>query len=355
MKGKCLSVYPLLLCFLILLLAGCTAPTGEEAAVPGEETAAPESDRTEEIQVVTTIFPLADIVRNLGGEMVEATALLSAGASPHTYEPTVEQAKTVAGAEMVVYVGGGLDDWAVRLARAEQVFTVEIMEYMADMVLDYDPVHLHEGSADDGEHNEHQHEHGCNNHDHNDHDHGIDQDKHHHHYHGPHDPHVWMDPILVKDVIAPLISEELKKIDPHNAARYDDYLKNFQDKLEQLHSEITETVNSFTKKRFISYHSAWNYFAHRYGLEEVAAVEEFPGREPSAKWLSELVRLAGAYDIDVIFAEPQLSRKAAEVIAGEIDGQVLILDPLGGEGIPGRDSYIELIRYNTAVFKEALQ
>jgi ABC-type Zn uptake system ZnuABC Zn-binding protein ZnuA len=65
-----------------------------------------------------------------------------------------------------------------------------------------------------------------------------------------------------------------------------------------------------------------------------------------AKWLIELVNLAKEHQIDIIFAEPQLGQKAAAVIADEICGRVLFLDPLGGKEVPGRSNYLDLIRYH---------
>jgi ABC-type Zn uptake system ZnuABC Zn-binding protein ZnuA len=132
-------------------------------------------------------------------------------------------------------------------------------------------------------------------------------------------------------------------------------LEEYQEKLERLHREIITTIDGFSRKKFISYHSAWNYFARRYGLEEIAAVEPFPGQEPSARWLAQLVHLAKEYQVDVLFAEPQLSSKTAKVIAGEIKGRVLILDPLGGAGIEGRECYLDLIRFNLEIFRVALE
>jgi ABC-type Zn uptake system ZnuABC Zn-binding protein ZnuA len=164
-----------------------------------------------------------------------------------------------------------------------------------------------------------------------------------------------MDPVLVKEQIAPLLSKELKSIYPQGSIFFEENLQSFQHRLEALHNEINEMTASFPQKRFISFHSAWNYFARRYGLEEVASVEKFPGKEPSAKWLAELVKLADLHDIRVIFAEPQLGNKVAEIIAGEIGGKVLLLDPLGGKGLPERESYLELIRYNANIFRQALQ
>jgi ABC-type Zn uptake system ZnuABC Zn-binding protein ZnuA len=302
------------------------------------------------VEVITTIFPLADIVDNLGGGRVRVIALLPPGASPHTYEPTVEQAKAVAGADLFVFVGGGVDNWVINLAEAENIEALEITANMEKYLLEYNPLYL----VDDGDKGGRIDDDTC--------DRGGNPETKggtgslgHGHNHSSFDPHVWVDPFLVKEVIAPLITERLKTIDPEGAAHYDKTLEKYQEELGKLHQEVIASTGGFTKRQFISYHSAWNYFARRYGLEEIAAVEPFPGQEPSARWLAQLVRLAEKYQIDVLFAEPQLSPKAAQVLAEEIKGRVLILDPLGGRGISGRECYTDLIRYNLEVFRMALE
>ncbi len=343
----------IVICFFsVLLLNGCSPATSEQSEQPDstqiqiEEQGKQDIEATvpeeEKVKVVATIFPLADIVDQVGGELVEVNVLLGSGASPHTFEPTVEQARFVTDADLVFFIGGGLDDWAVRLAEAAgNVGLVAMMDASEDWVLDYDPIHLDE---------EHDHDH--------DHDHGHehdDDDHDHDHHHGPHDPHIWLDPMIVKDVIAPLIAGQLQEVYPQGSEVFQENLARFQDELDLLNREIAEAVGSFQQKRFISYHSAWNYFAWRYGLEEVAAVEEFPGKEPSAKWMAELVKLAAANNIQVIFAEPQLGGNAAQVIAEEIGGEVLLLDPLGGKGVRERESYVELMRYNLKILTEAMR
>lgn len=309
---------------LLLVTAGC-APSLHEG---NEDLSLQQEEDEAAVEVVTTIFPLADIVNNLGAGRVKVMALLPPGASPHTFEPTVEQAKAVAKADLFIYVGGGLDDWVIGLAEAENIPTLEIIEHLGEWVLEYNPVSLVEEA-----------------------DHNQSPDQHHGHL----DPHVWMDPILIKDFIAPLISEKLEAVDPASAAHFQSSLERFQLELEELHQEILTAVGKFTKKKFISYHSAWRYFARRYGLEEVASIEAFPGKEPSAKWLAQLVDLAEDHEIDVLFVEPQLSKKTTEIIAREIGGKVLILDPLGGKGVPGRESYAMLMRYNLENFRKALE
>ena len=304
---------------LLFLSGGCTAPAlDSDADEPGT------------IKVVATIFPLAEIIENIGGDAVSVTELLRPGDSPHTFEPTVEQARIVARADILFYIGGGLDDWAVRLAAGEGIPAVNLMEHLQGWILDYGPLHPGEG------------------------DNHYDCDEHEH-SHGPQDPHVWTDPILVCEALAPLVAEKLAELAPRQQDAIAANLARYQESLQELHQEIAVLVEGFSNRRYISYHSAWNYFGNRYGLEEAAAVEEFPGQEPSARWLIDLVRLAAEHQIDVIFAEPQLSPKAAEVIAREIGGRVLLLDPLGGRDIPGRDSYLNLMRYNAGIFKEALE
>jgi len=357
------SVFRKFLCLIAVVflctVTGCASFTQKDVADTGKENLPVQQDDEVEdaVEVVTTIFPLADIVENLGGGRVKVTALLPPGASPHTYEPTVEQAKAVAKADLFIFVGGGLDNWVLDLAEAEGVSTLEVMEQMGEQILEYNPVQLDEAGEDgQGDTEAHEHEHAqespADEPNHEDEEHNNHSREHHH---GAYDPHVWMDPVLVKDLIAPLITEKLKEVDPERVNAFDNSLVKYQAELEELHQEILTAVGKFTKKQFISYHSAWNYFAHRYGLEEVASVEAFPGKEPSAQWLAQLVDLAKNYQIDVLFAEPQMSTETTEIIAEEIGGRVLVLDPLGGKGVSGRDSYIDLIRFNLEIFRQALE
>ncbi len=326
-------LYLLIVCSLLLFFS-LRGVWLQESKAPSKKPAGAE------VQVVTTIFPLATILQNVGGELVHVTTLLPAGASPHTYEPTVEQAKAVSRADLLVYIGGGLDDWVLKMAAAAEkgCAAVEVLGFLEGSLLPF----AAEGVAGAGKERpagerrpgDHTHSHS-----------------HLHSY----DPHVWMDPLLVQEKIAPALAEILVALRPANEKQFEQNLKTFQAELQVLHADIEAALHGFSGKRFITYHSSWNYFASRYGLGKPVHVEEFPGQEPSAKWLTELVKLARELEVKVVFAEPQLSSKAAAVIAAEIGGRVLILDPLGGEGLPGRDSYSGLMRYNLEILHEGLQ
>lgn len=304
---------------LLIISSGCTDDVLES------------HDPEEVIKVVTTIYPLADIISELGGERVQVSYLLPAGSSPHTFEPTVEQARAVHEARLFVHVGAGLDDWAVKLAGASgsRIILLDLSRQVA-LIDSSSSISLLE-AADEYDHSD------C------DHDHSRL------------DPHFWLDPLVVRDLIAPAIYEKLALIISSDESYLRDRLDRYQGELTVLHKEIEEATASFSGKKFISFHSAWQYFAHRYYLEEVGVIAEFPGQEPSAGWVAELVELIARENIRAVFAEPQFPPTLAESIASESECVVWILDPLGGEDLPGRETYLDLMRYNLAVFEKALK
>lgn len=288
----------------LVVLTGCAG--GSPAATEGHNPAV--------LKVAATIFPLADIARQVGGERVEVTTLLPPGASPHTFEPTPEQMRAMAAADVFISVGPGLDEWAARLSGGNRGDRVDVA------VLETIPVSLliSEGHAD-GVHDGDRH--------------GVN-------------PHVWLDPVLVRDHIAPAITRALTNAAPENRDYFAARLKDYQAALDGLDESFRTAVKTLADRRFVSVHAAWTYLAKRYGLEQVAVVEAFPGKEPSARWIAGVVDTARRAKASAVLAEPQLSTQTAQVIAAEFGGRVVILDPLGGPGLPGRDSYLGLMRYN---------
>jgi zinc transport system substrate-binding protein len=298
----------LLLSLLAALMIGCS-----RADVP-------ETVSAEPVSIVTTIFPLADLIKALGGDRVEVSYLLPTGVSPHTFEPTTEQARQVADARLFVYVGAGLDDWALKLTEtgSGKLTVLELAHY----------VELLEG-------------HDCEDHGH-DHEHQTD-------------PHFWLDPILVSNQLLPRIYEELCLIAPEFQPFFDQNLSAVQGELTALDQEITTRFAATDRKDFIAFHSAWHYFAARYDLNELAVVASFPGQEPSAGWIAELIEIINEHNVGAILVEPQFSKNLATAIAAETGIKVLTVDPLGGENLPDRGSYLDLMRYNLKIFYEALQ
>ncbi len=274
------------------------------------------------IVVVTSIFPLADFVQNIGGEKVEVVTLLPPGAGPHTYEPTPDKVKNVTRASLFVKNGGGLEFWAEKMVLAAANPRLLVVDTSRG-------IETIEGREDIKESEEDDHDEGVN-------------------------PHFWVDPVLAQKQVE-AIRDSLISIDPAQEAFYRQNTAVYLKALEALDREIAEQTKSFSIREFISFHAAWSYFARRYNLVEAAVIESSPGREPSPALLKQIVDTAKKAKIRAIFAEPQFSPRIAETIALETGCKVLFLDPIGGPGLKDRDSYINLMRYNVSQMSLAMK
>ena len=120
----------------------------------------------------------------------------------------------------------------------------------------------------------------------------------------------------------------------------------------QLDTEIAAQTKDLPRKDFVSFHSAFQYYARAYGLQQVAVLEEFPGKEPSPQYLAGIVDLIKKLGVTAVFAEPQFSSRPAEALAKEVGVQVRTVDPEGAALTPA--GYEQLMRANTAAFVQAL-
>ncbi|MBI3786027.1 MAG: zinc ABC transporter substrate-binding protein, partial [Deltaproteobacteria bacterium] len=126
-------------------------------------------------------------------------------------------------------------------------------------------------------------------------------------------------------------------------------------RLTVLDIDLQQALAAVRGRGFVAYHSAWGYFSRRYGLREVGSLEPFPGKEVSAREVMALVDAARAASTRAVLVEPAFSPRVAEQIAREIGGRTYTVDPLGMPGVPGRDTYVDLMKYNARIFREALQ
>ncbi|MBZ5496141.1 MAG: metal ABC transporter substrate-binding protein [Acidobacteriia bacterium] len=262
------------------------------------------------VPVVASILPLADFARQVGGERVQVEVLVPAGASPHTYDLTPAQLKAVTRARVLVLNGVGLEFWAGKVISAADnphLTVVTVSEGLKIL----------SGDADEPGGN----------------------------------PHTWLSPVDAMRQ-AEKIREALVTADPAGAEIYRANADRFQRELRRLDEEIRTAVAGFSSRRFIAFHAAWSYFAADYGLEETAVIERSPGQEPSPAEIAAIVRKAREIKARVIFAEPQFSTKAAEVIAEESGARVLLLNPLGR---PPDYRYLDLMRYNLSQISMALR
>ena len=275
---------------------------------------------TAPLAVAVSIEPWADIVAKVGGEDVEVTTLLPPGTSPHSFEPLPSQATLLSSVDLVV-LNGGLDSWLTRLL--DSVAPLSRRLVIMDAV-DFMPI---QGHADD------------------DVDSGADE------LVGTANPHIWLDPRIAARAVD-IVAAELSSLLPAKARAFAERAEGLRAQIEKLDAELEELLFPVRDAPFVPFHDAWAYFARRYGLDLVATLEPFPGREPSVRYVAETVltvRRAGAW---VIFDERQLGGRTARVVAESGGLRVVTLDPLGGE--PGPVGYVELLRFNAGRIADAL-
>lgn len=276
--------------------------------------------------VVASFFPLFDFARALAGPLAEERCLVPPGGDPHNTAASPGVARLVAEADLVLLLGLGLDGWVGKLAAAER--RPRVREVGADLAS------RTVGHADI-----------------------YDPEHHDAHDHAPADldPHIWLDPLLAKEMVE-RIARELAEILP---AHRDELNRRAADLLAQL-DELDEAFRSgladLPQRAVVTFHGAFGYLFARYGLEVAGTIEPFPGREPSARYLRALVDLMRSRQLNVVFAEPQLPDRAAQVLAREIGGRVERLDPCETI-LPEHPeaTYLERQRANLETLRRALR
>ncbi len=170
---------------------------------------------------------------------------------------------------------------------------------------------------------------------------------------GEANPHIWVS--ISKEITqVENIAEGLKKLDPEHSKLYEANAQAYIQELEALKQEMHEALDGLSQKEIVTFHEAFPYFAEEFGLEIIGVVEREPGSQPSVKELADTVEQIKTYGIKALFAEPQYPPKAAETIAKETGATVYVLDP-AVTGEMTEDAYLDIMRSNLEILKEALQ
>lgn len=290
----------------------------------------------EKIPVVASIFPVADMVLQVGRPYVDVTFIIPAGASPHTFEPKPSQIKQIAAARVFFMIGAGLEIWAEKfMAAAGRSLLAVTLSDGVKLISSAESAHSHDAHQTESNFKQPQSERTGSN--------TVTAN-----------PHIWLDPVIARTMVARIVTV-LCSIDGMHADHYRRQGEVYAKALMELDQQIHSAVLNFALKKYVAFHAAWDYFARRYGLEPAGIIEAAPGRNPTPKRIRQIIADIKKYQIRAVFAEPQLNPKVAVVIAKEADVRVLLLDPMGAPTIQGRRTYLELMRYNLSVLKEAMQ
>ena len=263
---------------------------------------------TDRIPVVASFYPLFEFTARVGGDRVAVRNLVPAGVESHDYEPTPRDIIATTNARVLIYNGAGFEPWVQRLLPQlpERVIRVSATSGL--------PLVTATSGGDRGRT----------------------------------DPHVWLDPVLAQRQVG-LILAGLIQADPTGRATYVANAAAFQARLSVLHERIGKTLAPCRTRVVVTTHTAFSYFAARYGLTQIPLGGLEPREEPSPAKMREILRLVRRHHVQVIYYETLVSPRVAAAIAREVGARILVLNPLEGlapeEQRRGRD-YVSIMEDN---------
>jgi len=269
------------------------------------------------INITVSILPQKYLVERVGGSHVKVNAMVVEGASPHTYEPKPEQMRELANSAAYFTIGVEYEHtWLDRIQDANPDMQIVDMSEGIERIPMVE--HHHEGEEQEGD-EEHEES-------------GLD-------------PHVWTSPRLVK-LMANNILAALVKLDPDHQIDFEQNMQVLNADIDQLDESIKSTLEGSTDRSFIVFHPAWGYFAQDYNLRQIPI--EVEGQEPSPQELVNIINEAKAEHSKVVFAQPGISTKTADTIAQEINGEVVLINPL-------EENWLENLQKVAEAFASALK
>lgn len=334
------------------MLAGCKTESGEKAT-------------SKKISVVATIYPQYDWLKNILGERFDAVnlkLLIKNGTDLHSYKPSAQDIASIAGADMVVFVGGESDEWIKKALAAtpkEGRITVNLMEALGDRVKEEEVVegmqaedeHHHEGGEEAEEHEHHEH---------------AETHEHEHHHHDEeveNDEHIWLSVINTKILVSRL-AEALAQIDTANAETYKTNATNYTVKLNELDNAYAAAVAQANNKTILfGDRFPFRYMVDDYGIKYFAAFVGCSAEsEASFKTVTFLAGKMDSLSLPAIFTieggNGKIARTILEASKKSKNAEILTLNSMqsvtDAQMKDGLD-YLSIMQSNLDVLKKALK
>jgi zinc transport system substrate-binding protein len=254
------------------------------------------------LTVITTLFPLFDFARNVGGDRADVSLLLPPGVEPHSFEPRPRDILRINEADVFVYTGSFMEPWAGTLIKGIDRQKVVVVDSSEGAVL---LSQTHTGEAGhDGHHD------------------GEKEAK---------DPHIWLDLGNARKMVDNIVAGFVKK-DPAHKEFYEGNARAYEARLQALDEKFKQGLADCKTRLFVhGGHYAFNYLARRYNLNYVSVYGFSPNAEPSPKHVAEIVQTLRRYHAQYIFYEELIQPRLAETVARETGATMLPLN--GGHNV----------------------
>lgn len=255
--------------------------------------------RADPPRVVADIAPVHSLLAQVMAGVAEPALLLDGSANPHDMQMRPSQARLLARADLVVWIGPALSPW---LASALEGLS------LADQIVLLD-------APQDAAHDD-------------------DED---HHHHGP-DPHVWLSPANARAWVT-LFADDLAARDPGNAATYRANAARAEAALTDLEADIAARLAPYQGAEIVTLHDAFGHFADSFGIEIAGTLRPSDATAPSVAATVALKALVAEHGVTCAFAEPGFDPDLLTAIAGETGLRTGTLDATGALQVPGPGHY----------------
>ena len=281
------------------------------------------------LKAVTTLFPLQEFARVVGGERAQVDLLLPPGAEPHEWEPKAGDLARIYKADVFIFIGPAMEPWANDLLKATQKTNLKIVEALKGLQLLEAGDLSREISRDRKSFS----------------DERVD-------------PHVWLDfsqDLKIVEAIAAAFGEK----DPAHASQYRANAAACQSQLTALDQKYQSALARCRYRQMVlGGHSAFAYLAKRYGLRQIPLYGISPNAEPSPKKLAEVITSARKQGVKYIFFEELVNPKLAQVLAREAGIKTLVLSDganLTREQVKQRVTFLDLMERNLEHLRKGLE
>ncbi len=296
-------------------------------ACAGQQPAAaptPTQPESTPLNVAATVSPITSIVENIGGTRISLEGIVPEGVNSHTFEPAPSVAVTLSGADLIFLNGLFLEEPTLEMAKANLKPGASIVS-LGEQTIDPEQYQFDFSFPEaDGHPN----------------------------------PHLWPDPILSLRY-AEIVRDNLAARDPNNADYYRANYDAFDARIATLDEAIKAAIPTIPpeNRKLLTYHDSWAYFADRYGLTVVGAIQPSDFSEPSARDVANLITQIKDENIPAVFGSEVFPSDVMQTIAAE--SGAAYIDELSDDDLPGgpgdaEHSYLGLEVTNLRIIIPAL-
>jgi zinc transport system substrate-binding protein len=276
------------------------------------------------IKVAVAIPPQKTIVERIAGDFVEVVTMIPPGYSPANYAPTQKEMASLADSAVYFSIGVPTEKVNILPLLESEGYNTKIVLLDEQVDSAYPPRYFNELHVDDESHVDHEHE-AHDDHEHEAHDEHEDHEHEEGHNHAGRDPHVWLSPSRI-EVMAEGITKELISLSPENKTVFEENQKAFIEDLHSADASLRELFSDAEGMTMLIYHPSLGYFADDYHIKMLALESE--GKAATVQGMADVIDFAKANAIKTVFYQAEFDSKQAGLLAKEIDGKAIQIDPL---------------------------